>query len=33
MIDGARMHIPDEHAEQFIPLLRQHSRQMLDSGP
>lgn len=24
MIDGARMHFPDEHAEQFIPLLRQH---------
>ena len=23
-IDGARMHFPDEHAEQFIPLLRQH---------
>jgi pimeloyl-ACP methyl ester carboxylesterase len=23
-IEGARMHFPDEHAEQFIPLLRQH---------
>ena len=23
-IDGARMHFPDERAEQFIPLLRQH---------
>lgn len=23
-IDGARMHFPDEHAPQFIPLLRQH---------
>ena len=24
MIEGARMHFPDEHADQFIPLLRQH---------
>lgn len=24
LIDGARMHFPDEHAEQLIPLLRQH---------
>jgi pimeloyl-ACP methyl ester carboxylesterase len=23
-IDGARMHFPDEHAVQFIPVLRQH---------
>lgn len=23
-IDGARMHFPDERAEQFIPMLRQH---------
>jgi pimeloyl-ACP methyl ester carboxylesterase len=23
-IDGARMHFPDEHAQQFIPLLAQH---------
>ena len=37
-IDGARMHFPDERAEQFIPLLRQHwtmtiATQSLDPSP
>lgn len=31
-IDGARMHFPDEHAQQFIPLLRQHWAGVSDNG-